>query len=251
MLARRHPRATWASHANLGGSRASGCSATRLFRRLDEIIRSGAEAALDAADEAAASALAGPASAAGCWAARGAPSGRGLSLFPGVPAGGAAARPGLRAARARPRGAARRRSAASSCAPTRSSRRRSPRARRFRGDLARFHDAQVGLGRDLLRHLDDEEDLVIPLLLERGEGAVLGGRENCPCRPAKAGTAFAEQAPSAGSVKNPGSARVCMAPRRPSLDYPIYDTARHALSQRCRWRHTEDCPDARRSPRRR
>jgi iron-sulfur cluster repair protein YtfE (RIC family) len=46
---------------------------------------------------------------------------------------------------------------------------------RFRADLARFHDAHVELGRDLLRHLDDEEDLVIPLLLERGEHALTGG----------------------------------------------------------------------------
>ena len=46
---------------------------------------------------------------------------------------------------------------------------------RFRAELARFHDAHVGLGRDLLRHLDDEEDLVIPLLLERGEHAFTGG----------------------------------------------------------------------------
>jgi hypothetical protein len=45
----------------------------------------------------------------------------------------------------------------------------------FRADLARFHDAHVELGGELLRHLDDEEDLVIPLLLERGEHAFTGG----------------------------------------------------------------------------
>ena len=45
----------------------------------------------------------------------------------------------------------------------------------FRADLARFYDAHVELGRDLLRHLDDEEDLVIPLLLERGEHSLIGG----------------------------------------------------------------------------
>ena len=39
----------------------------------------------------------------------------------------------------------------------------------FRSDLGRFRDAQIDLGRALIRHLDDEEDLVIPLLLERGE----------------------------------------------------------------------------------
>ncbi|MGH6898093.1 MAG: hemerythrin domain-containing protein [Geminicoccaceae bacterium] len=45
----------------------------------------------------------------------------------------------------------------------------------FRAEVARFYDAHVDLGRNLLRHLDDEEDLVIPLLLERGEHAFTGG----------------------------------------------------------------------------
>jgi iron-sulfur cluster repair protein YtfE (RIC family) len=45
----------------------------------------------------------------------------------------------------------------------------------FRGALERFVDTQRELGQSLVRHLDDEEDLVIPLLLERGEGALLGG----------------------------------------------------------------------------
>jgi iron-sulfur cluster repair protein YtfE (RIC family) len=44
----------------------------------------------------------------------------------------------------------------------------------FRGRLEHYLDAQRALGQGLLRHLDDEEELVIPLLLERGEGA-LGG----------------------------------------------------------------------------
>ena len=43
----------------------------------------------------------------------------------------------------------------------------------FRGALERYLDTQRDLGRSLLRHLDDEEDLVIPLLLERGEGALV------------------------------------------------------------------------------
>ena len=44
---------------------------------------------------------------------------------------------------------------------------------KFRGHLERYLDAQRTLGQSLLRHLDDEEDLVIPLLLERGEGALV------------------------------------------------------------------------------
>ena len=65
------------------------------------------------------------------------------------------------------------RSAASSSAPLPCSRARAPAA--FRSDLARFRDAQIDLGRGLIRHLHDEEDLVIPLLLERGEQFVIGG----------------------------------------------------------------------------
>ncbi len=45
----------------------------------------------------------------------------------------------------------------------------------FRSALSRFHDANLELGRGLIRHLDDEEELVIPLILDRGED-FLGGR---------------------------------------------------------------------------
>jgi hypothetical protein len=44
----------------------------------------------------------------------------------------------------------------------------------FRAGLAGFRDAEVDLGGLLLRHLDDEEDLVVPLLLERGEAFLAG-----------------------------------------------------------------------------
>jgi hemerythrin-like domain-containing protein len=44
----------------------------------------------------------------------------------------------------------------------------------FAAELARFHEGEVELGRTLVRHLDDEEDLVVPLLLERGEGFLDG-----------------------------------------------------------------------------
>jgi len=42
----------------------------------------------------------------------------------------------------------------------------------FRSSLGRLHEAQVALSRELGRHLDDEEDLVVPLILERGETAL-------------------------------------------------------------------------------
>jgi iron-sulfur cluster repair protein YtfE (RIC family) len=44
----------------------------------------------------------------------------------------------------------------------------SPDPGRFRSDLGRFLDAHTSLGRDLILHLDDEEDLVIPLIIEKG-----------------------------------------------------------------------------------
>jgi hemerythrin-like domain-containing protein len=40
--------------------------------------------------------------------------------------------------------------------------------------LARFGDVRERLGAGLLRHLDDEEDLIIPLILDRGEEAIGG-----------------------------------------------------------------------------
>lgn len=45
----------------------------------------------------------------------------------------------------------------------------------FRTALERYLDAHRKLGEGLLRHLDDEEDLVIPLLIEHGEGSLPGG----------------------------------------------------------------------------
>lgn len=39
----------------------------------------------------------------------------------------------------------------------------------FHGEMERFRETYSGLGRTLLLHLDDEEDLIIPLLIERGE----------------------------------------------------------------------------------
>jgi iron-sulfur cluster repair protein YtfE (RIC family) len=41
--------------------------------------------------------------------------------------------------------------------------------------LQRFRDGHRKLGAHLVAHLDDEEDLIIPLLIERGEDGVLGG----------------------------------------------------------------------------
>ncbi len=47
--------------------------------------------------------------------------------------------------------------------------------RSFAPSSRAFVTLEVELGRTLLRHLDDEEDLVVPLLLERGEELLTGG----------------------------------------------------------------------------
>ena len=47
VLARRHPRETWTTHANLGETARFWLQRHALFRNLDEIIRGGAEATLD------------------------------------------------------------------------------------------------------------------------------------------------------------------------------------------------------------
>ena len=44
----------------------------------------------------------------------------------------------------------------------------------FRRELGRLADAHTAIGPNLLRHLDDEEDLVVPLILEQGERALFG-----------------------------------------------------------------------------
>ncbi len=44
----------------------------------------------------------------------------------------------------------------------------------FHGEMERFRESYETLGRTLVLHLGDEEDLIIPLLIERGEAAILG-----------------------------------------------------------------------------
>ena len=107
-------------------------------------------------------------------AARTAPSGRGPPLFPAVPARGASPRARFEllesdhgALHTAIGGVIERATAVLAS--------EAPGPDTFRSDLARFRDAQVDLGRALIRHLHDEEDLVIPLLLERGEQFVISG----------------------------------------------------------------------------
>lgn len=41
--------------------------------------------------------------------------------------------------------------------------------------IEKFRETYAVMGRDLVQHLDDEEDLIVPLLIDRGEAEILGG----------------------------------------------------------------------------
>lgn len=175
MLTRRHPRETWASHANLGELARFWLDRHEMFRRLDEIIRSGTEAALEQRIEP---------SACKPWL-----SGRLRWLLwqleehhqvedyhyfpvfrraePRLAAGFELLERDHAALHAAIGGIVERANAVLAQG--------TPGHDAFRAGLARFRDAHVDLGGTLLRHLDDEEDLVIPLLLERGEQLLIGG----------------------------------------------------------------------------
>ena len=172
-LARRYPCETWPSHANLGELARFWLQRHELFRHLDEVIRSGVERALAQGVEAAAFKP---------WLSRH----LGWSLwqleehhqvedhhyFPLFRRAAPLLAPGFEllegdhGALHTAIGGVIERAAAALASEA-------PEA--FRSDLARFRDAQIDLGRGLIRHLDDEEDLVIPLLLERGEQFLIGG----------------------------------------------------------------------------
>ena len=175
VLARRHPRATWTRHPDLGELARFWLARHEMFRRLDATIRSGTEAVLAERTEAVeirpwlARHLRGflwqleehhqvedhhyfplfrraePRLAAGFELLEG----DHRALHAGLD--GLVGRANLVLAHERPQRGG------------------------FRADFARFHDAQVDLGRQLGRHLDDEEDLVVPLLLECGEQRFAGG----------------------------------------------------------------------------
>jgi hypothetical protein len=174
VLVRRYPRASWASHANLGGIARFWLERHEMFRRLDRIIRTGAEAALRQRTEARdfkpwlIQHLR--------WSLGGLEEHHqveDLHYFPVFRRAEPRLAPGFEllerdhaALHAAIGGIALRAKAILAAEID---------GPRFCADLARFHDAHVELGRELLRHLDDEEDLVIPLLLERGEHAFTGG----------------------------------------------------------------------------
>jgi iron-sulfur cluster repair protein YtfE (RIC family) len=173
VLARLHPRETWADHANLGQIAAFWLQRHAMFRQLDTVIREGSEAALDdwPGDAAFKS-----------WLARH------LSWLLGQLEEHHHVEdryyfPVFRRAEPRlvagfellERDHAALHTTIGGIVEQANAVLGGERAADVRAALARFHDAQVVMGRDLIQHLDDEEDLVVPLLLERGERDLLGG----------------------------------------------------------------------------
>ncbi len=174
-LAQRHPRETWASEPNLGELARFWLQRHDLFRQLDEAIRSGVQNALEQRVEAATFRP---------WLSRH----LGWSLwqleqhhqvedhhyFPLFRRAEPRLAPGFEllekdhaALHAKIAVLAERAKAVLASKFSSSE--------AFRSDLTRFHDAQIALGRALIRHLHDEEDLVIPLLLQRGEQSLISG----------------------------------------------------------------------------
>lgn len=172
VLARRHPRETWPDRLQLGGLGRFWLERHGLFRSFDRVILDNAEAALDDPELAAALRP---------WLARHLPAflggldehhrveddhyfpvfrraeprlASGFDLLDGDHAAIHAAIEGIAASAASVIGAG---DGAS-----------------YRAALGRFRDTHAALGRQLIRHLDDEEDLVIPLLIERGEDPLPG-----------------------------------------------------------------------------
>jgi hemerythrin-like domain-containing protein len=174
-LARRHPRSTWAEHPKLGALARFWLQRHRSFRRLEEIIRTGSETA-----------LAGPVEPAELkpwlvhhlqtflWQLEEHHQVEDLHYFPvfrrvepPLAAGFELLEGDHRALHAGLGGIVE--------AANRVLAHDGAQLAHLRAELARFRDAEVELGRTLLRHLDDEEDLVVPLLLERGEELLTGG----------------------------------------------------------------------------
>ena len=175
VLARRHPRESWASQANLGELARFWLQRHEMFRHLDAVIRDGTEDALRERTEAAAFKT---------WLGRH----LGWSLWqfeehhqvedhhyfplfrraePRLAAGFELLERDHDALHIAIGGMVERANAVlASEARDRAA---------FCANLDRFREAQVDLGRELIRHLDDEEDLVIPLLLERGEQVLIPG----------------------------------------------------------------------------
>jgi hypothetical protein len=175
VLPRLHPRETWAGHAKLGAIARFWLERHEMFRRLDETIRSGTETALNKRT---------PAADLKPWLLRHLRWQLGgleehhqvedLHYFPVFGRAEPRLAPGFEllerdhtALHAAISGIVERANAVLVVEDADSA--------TFPAALGRFHDAHLDLGRELLRHLDDEEDLVIPLLLERGEPALTGG----------------------------------------------------------------------------
>jgi hemerythrin-like domain-containing protein len=173
-LLRQYPRETWQTHANLGDLARLWLQRHDMFRKLDRMIREGAEAAFDEKMEAREFKP---------WLARY------LQFYLGQLEGHHQVEdhhyfPVFR--RAEPRLGRgfdildadhdSLHTAIESIAGQANALLRQPDtdAAALRTGLGRFRDIHVAMGRGLIQHLDDEEDLVVPLILDRGEGGLAG-----------------------------------------------------------------------------
>jgi iron-sulfur cluster repair protein YtfE (RIC family) len=171
-LARQHPRESWPGHANLGTLARFWLQRHAAFRELDQIIRSGSQDALDQRhDPDRLRAWLGRHLQLLLWQLEEHHQVEDLHYFPVFRQIEPRLAPGFEvlerdhAALHAALGVIVQRANAVLAPGTGD-------AGAFRGHLERYLQAQRALGQSLLRHLDDEEDLVIPLLLERGEGAL-------------------------------------------------------------------------------
>ncbi len=174
-LARRHPRASWATHQDLGELARFWLQRHQMFRRLDEILRTGSEAALaEGLDAAELKPWLARHLQTFLWQLEEHHQVEDLHYFPvfrrvepRLAAGFELLEHDHEALHAALGGLVE--------VANRVLAHDGADLPRFGAELARFRDAQAALGQALRRHLDDEEDLVVPLLLERGERFLYDG----------------------------------------------------------------------------
>lgn len=174
LLLRRHPRETWAGHANLGELARFWLQRHAMFRELDGMIREGTAAALERkVDEVDFKPWLRRHLGLAVWQLEEHHQVEDLHYFPVFRNAEPRLLPGFEILE-RDHDALHRALEELVGRANAVLRREAGEGVDWRSDLARYHETQAGLGRELRRHLDDEEDLVIPLILEQGERPLLG-----------------------------------------------------------------------------
>ena len=173
VLIARFPREQWEGHANLGEMARFWLSRHAMFRELATMIAGDRNAI--PRGRAVAGRIPAPARAAAAIpavAARRAPPDRGSALFPDLPRRRDAAGARLRRAGRRPPRHPRRHGSRPPTPPTRCCARLLAMPKRCAAAATTTRPPAARLLKGLIRHLDDEEDLIVPLILDRGEEAL-------------------------------------------------------------------------------